>query len=140
MRKIVVPYDQWAEEAVVACAIASDRAARLAENRVEVRDIWCPWARRLYEAALALDPSLDLNARIEAAAVEAAVDVRRVRTLVEDRPVMCDVSGGFARRVADTARRRTLMTIAARLYNELGHGARLEDVAAEVRQIESALP
>jgi replicative DNA helicase len=132
------PWDEWAERAVAACAVASRRGADLAAERLTVDAFWSPRLRRLFEAALTVDRSLDQEGRIMAVVEATGVPECEVRALVEDRPVMWDTSGGFAARVADAARRRAVMTLCARVYNELGRGARLAEVAAEVRQIEEA--
>jgi replicative DNA helicase len=137
MTGLEVPADAWAEGAVVGCAVASIRGADLASARIEASDIWDPRLRRIYEAALDLDPSLNEEARICAVMAATGLPESDICRLVDGRPVQWDTAGGFARRVIDAARRRALMGLASDIYNSLGAGARLDEVARLVRELEA---
>jgi hypothetical protein len=136
-----IPTDTWAEGALTGCAIASRRGADLARARVEPGDLWDPRLACMYRAALddALTGIGDVEARVLAVAALAGIDESEVARVVDDRPVMWDVNGGFARRVLDAAKRRAVMTHCAKAYNQLAGGARLNEVADLIRRIEAAL-
>lgn len=144
---LAVPHDREAETTVVACAAASRTGARLASERVNPDDIWDPKLARIYRAALKVGDDEPLNgtdedgltARLQRIAATAGVPIAELRALVADRPVMWDTAGGYARRVTDAARRRNVMTVCARVYNELAGGSRIDDVADELRRLDGVL-
>jgi len=133
-----VPSDPWAEAAITGCAIASIRGADLAQRRLRADDLWDPRLRRMFVAAVELE-QIGEEDRIPAVADATSIPEAEVARLVNDRPVMWDLSGGFARRVRDAASRRAAMGAAARVYNAIAAGARLEEVAAEIHQLEQAV-
>lgn len=137
MSALLIPHDAWAAEAVTACAVASPRGAALARARIEPDDLWDPRLIRIYRAALAVE-CVEPDERISAVAAATAIPLADIERMVDDRPVMWDTSGAFARRVVDAARRRAVMTYAASLYNKIGSGARLDELADEMRRLEMA--
>lgn len=142
---IEIPTDNWAEAAVVACAVASRRGAQLAAGRLKASDVWQPRLRAIFRAAVTLDdlPGVsedDLAERQRRVSEMTGVPLQDIVRLVEERPVRTDATGSFARRVLDASRRRALMQNCARIYNELGHGATLDDIREELHDLETAVP
>lgn len=136
---LAVPTDEWAERAVTACAVATRRGCDLARARVRPGDMWDPKLRRIYQAALTLEPLLDQEERVRAVALASESSMDELTQLIEDRPVEWDTNGGFARRVIDAARRRALMEVCAHTYNALGTGSRLEDIEEMVGELQRAI-
>lgn len=128
------PYEAEAEATVVPCAIATPRGCELAKSRLKPSDFWNPKYRALLEAALSLEVT-DQEDRKAAVASATGVSVSEITAMLNDRAVMWDKSGSFARRVLDASRRRRAMTAAARIYNGLGSGARLDEIAADLQEL-----
>ncbi|HWE54351.1 MAG TPA: DnaB-like helicase N-terminal domain-containing protein [Acidimicrobiales bacterium] len=63
------PYDRWAEESVVGCAIASRRGADLAAYQVNPPDFYNPKHARLFAAAVELNASRDEDLSVIVAAM-----------------------------------------------------------------------
>jgi replicative DNA helicase len=130
-----VPFDRWAEEAVIGCCVDSARGYRLATSRLSAADFYHPKHRRIFlacaDAGHLDDPTYEtLDARIALVANAACVDECEVRRLVDDRPVRRDKSGGFARRVLQRSQERHLMAVSRDVYNSLGSGDQFGALAA----------
>ena len=132
-----VPYDEYAEQTVAACAVASRRGAQLAAERLKPQHFWHPKYRSLFEAAVALDEESGvteegLASRERRVAAITGVPLPEIGRLVYDRPVQWDTSGSYARRVARGALARHVMAVCAQTYNELGAGANPGKVIASL--------
>lgn len=144
---LTVPDDHQAETTVVACAAASRKGTRLARERITPDDIWDPKLARIYRAALELGDDEQLNGvsegsltdRLRRIADTADVALPELLAIVHDRPVQWDTSDSYAQRVADAARRRQVMTVCARVYNELAGGSRIDEIADELRRLDGVL-
>lgn len=134
MSRLQAPFDRWAEEAVVGCAVASKRGAALAAERLDSDDFYNPRHARLFAAAVALESS-DQDERVADVSRVAEVDQAEVERLVDARPVAWDRNGSFAARVLDASRRRQIMATAAEVYNAVAAGARLEEIAPLLRTL-----
>lgn len=110
------------------CAVATPHGAELARARLAGDDFYVPAYRRLFAAAVGLNDVDDENERIARAADAAGLEEVEVRALVEERSVMWDSAGSFARRVAEAARRRHAMEALGDAFNALGEGADPEEV------------
>jgi replicative DNA helicase len=130
-----VPFDELAERIVIGCAVATPVGARLQLGRVTAGDFYRPAHGRLLEACRQIEHLNDPDERVLAVAEITGVPIAYVQQLVDDRPVMHGRLPGPANRVLDAARRRKLMAAAAELFNQLGGGARLDDVRPLVRSL-----
>lgn len=124
---LVVPADRYAEEVVVGCAVATVHGAALAAERLTAEDFYWPAHGRLLTATAAIPAVVPEPDRIAACAIRAGLKVDEVAALVAGRGVMWDLSGSYARRVLDAARRRRLMHICEAAYRRIGEGGTPEE-------------
>lgn len=142
MSDLRAPFDGYAESVIAGCATASRRGARLAQNRLAPDDFWDPRLRRIFEAALDIDDSLDgisedsSQERLRIVADRATVPLPDIRRLVSDRPVQWDTTGTYADKIARAAQARKVMALCAQIYNDLGAGTPLHDITPKLAQIE----
>lgn len=134
-RALVVPADRAAEEAVVGCAVATVHGAALAVERLGPADFYWPAHGRLLTAAGAITAVVAEADRIAACATRAGLKVAEVAALVAGRSVMWDLSGSYARRVADAARRRRVMHVCEAAYRRIGDGGTVEEALAVLQGV-----
>lgn len=127
MTALVVPCDRYAEEVIVGCAVATTHGAALAVNRLAPTDFYWPAYGRLLVAAGAVTEVVSEPDRIVACATRSGLKVAEVSALVAGRAVMWDLSGSFARRVLDAARRRRVMHVCEAAYRRLAEGGTPEE-------------
>lgn len=101
-----VPRDDRAEEVIAAVATISHIGALAATDRLTSDDFFDPRAAAVF--GVSLNPELpgQLDARIAAIAEAADVWPLWLAEVVRRCPVQWDITGSFADRVADAARRR----------------------------------
>lgn len=133
MTALAVPADYGAEVVVVACAVATVHGAALATERLSPGDFWFPAHGRLLAAAAAIGGVLPEAERIAACAATTGLAAAEVGALVDGRNVMWDLSGSFARRVLDAARRRRIMHVCEAAYRRLGEGGTADEALDVLR-------
>jgi replicative DNA helicase len=125
--------DPYAEAVTVGCAIDSPWGAQLAHSRLTIDDFHDPVLADLFGCALQLTDQIPdyqtdpwattlVAQRVAAASHACQVQHEAVARLVAVRPVMVDVTGHYAGRVATAAHRRrvALALDSARLALEEG--------------------
>ena len=133
-----VPRDDEAEAVVVGCAVALHHGYELAAGRLTADDFWAPTTRRLFEACASLESIQgtsidDTERRIYEAARITGVPVLQIRQLVDDRPIMWDLSGSYAARLRRPSDAREVMAACAAVYNRLGEGEGVDRVAGQIQ-------
>lgn len=133
-----IPTDPEAERAVIGVVLLTPFGLPKVAQLVTADDFHNVTLGRLFEAAGQLDdvgpfphgaPDPDrpssVRVRIGAASVLTDVPLMVLGELVNDAPVMTDASP-WARKVAETARRRRAMTSLVAAFNALGSGSSLD--------------
>lgn len=129
-------YDLDAERAVIGCAVATHRGWGLAAGRLGADAFYQPDHQRIFTvcAGLSYLDGTDIDTTEQRTAIvahDARVNLADLRTLVDERPVMWDRSGGYAARVAARQRTRALMATCSDIFNRLAEGEPLEELLAE---------
>ena len=130
---LVVPADRYAEEVVIGCAVATTHGAALAVDRLAPTDFYWPAHGRLLAAAGVITAVVPESDRIAACATRAGLKVAEVAALVAGRSVMFDLSGSYARRVLDAARRRRVMHVCEVAYRRIAEGDAVDEVLGVLR-------
>jgi hypothetical protein len=126
MSDLRVPDPLRAEEEVAGVTV-SNPAGALGLDLVVPADFYHPHLGRLAGLRQDLRNIQFVDDRIAQAAEMGYVDITEVRRLVSASSRMFDVQV-FARRIAEAARARRAMTLAADVHNRLGAGVPLDEV------------